>query len=262
MTKLLKFLPAHALAIAAVALFGLPSLGPSPADADAKSALSQVSFETPVVVELFTSQGCSSCPPADAFLGELAAVPGVIALSMHVDYWDYIGWKDVFASPENTARQRRYAKSLANRYVYTPQMVVDGNADVVGSRTGDVVDLIEAAAAAAKPLRLSFTQEAGGAVVIPAGPAPDEGATVWLAVYDDAHDTEILRGENSGQTLRYYNVVREMEQIGTWTGEELRLPVDLAAAAARGRDGCAIIVQAGASGRVLGAIAMNLDATN
>lgn len=221
---------------------------------------SDIASDSPVVVELFTSQGCSSCPPADAFLGELAAQPGVIALSMHVDYWDYIGWKDPFADPKMTDRQRDYARALSSRYVYTPQMVIDGRHDVVGSHKDDVRSRIAEAAATPKPLQLRFLPDGGGKVVIPAGEVPEGGATIWLAVYDDAHETEILRGENRGKTLRYSHVVRELEQIGTWDGTAMEIALDLPAAAQRGRDGCAIIVQAGRGGPVLGAVAMDLTA--
>ena len=230
------------------------------AASEASAQSSDVAGESPVVVELFTSQGCSSCPPADAFLGELAAMPGVIALSMHVDYWDYIGWKDPFADPKMTDRQRDYARALSSRYVYTPQMVIDGRHDVVGSHKDDVRSRIAEAAETPKPLDLSFVSDNGGKVVIPAGEVPDGGAIIWLAVYDDVHETEILRGENRGKTLRYSHVVRELEQIGTWDGTAMEIALDLPAAAQRGRDGCAIIVQAGPGGPVLGAVAMDLPA--
>ncbi len=223
-------------------------------------AQSQGAASQPVVVELFTSQGCSSCPPADALLTELAKQPGVIALSMHVDYWDYIGWKDPFASPLVTKRQHGYSKAFGKRYVYTPQMVIDGRLESVGSRRDEVEGLIDRAGAEPKPLTLRFEEGDGGAVVIPAGDAPDEGATVWLAVYDESHDTDIGSGENRGRRLHYSHVVRELEEIGRWHGEEMVVPLDLAAAAARGRNGCAVIVQRGRTGPVLGALAMDLPA--
>ncbi len=227
-------------------------------------ALAQQSAEpaavAPVVVELFTSQGCSSCPPADALLNELAARPDVVALSLHVDYWDYIGWKDPYASPQYTARQKNYADSLNLRYVYTPQIVVDGRTNVVGSRRAEVIEAIEAAAKRDRPMGITFATGNGGTVIIPEGHAPDEGATVWLAVYDREHTTQIKRGENAGRSLVNANVVRSFERLGTWTGARLEIPLDLAGARARGRDGCAVIVQQGRAGPVLAAAAMNLDA--
>ena len=212
-----------------------------------------------VVVELFTSQGCNSCPPADALLGELAGRPDVIALSLHVDYWDYIGWKDPFGSPMNTARQRRYAEELGLRYVYTPQMIVDGRINAVGSRRDEVLDAIERAGRQRAGFDLRFVESGGGKVVIPAGTAPENGATIWLAVFDRSHETEIKRGENAGRKLRNTNVVRSFERLGTWMGERLEIPLDLAGAAARGRDGCAVIVQQGRNGPVLAAAAFSLD---
>lgn len=214
----------------------------------------------PVVVELFTSQGCSSCPPADALLGELAEQPGVIALAHHVDYWDYIGWKDPFARPEATKRQRRYSEKLGARFIYTPQMVIDGQIDVVGSRRTQVISSLVTAQTTGKSLAIEIDGRASAATVrIPAGDLPAEPATVWLAVFDDEHRTDVQRGENSGQELVDANVVREFVSIGTWNGEALELSVDLAAAIADGRDGCAVIVQEGGVGRILGAALMELD---
>ncbi len=225
----------------------------------AEGAQAGSSKPQPVVVELYTSQGCSSCPPADALLGELAARDDIIALSLHVDYWDYIGWQDTFASKATTERQRAYGRALKSRYVYTPEMIIDGRVDVVGSRREDVESLIGEAAMRRKPLALRFEDVDGGRVVVPPGSAPEGGAAVWLAVYDGKHEVSVGRGENGGRSLSYHHVVRELEQIGTWRGEELTIPLNLADAAARGRAGCAVIVQQGRVGPVLGAIKMDLD---
>ena len=215
-----------------------------------------------MVVELFTSQGCSSCPPADDFLAELAERPDVIALSLHVDYWDYIGWKDPYGSPMNTERQRRYAEKLGLRYVYTPQMVIDGRFDVVGVRRAEVLDTIKSAERQGKPVTVQFDPSDGGKVVIPAGKAPENGATIWLAVYDEEHETAVSRGENAGRTLRNANTVRRMERIGTWMGQRLEIPLNLASAAAHGNYGCAVLVQEGRNGPILGAGRMMLDTLN
>ncbi len=224
-----------------------------------RPAAAEPAAASPVVVELFTSQGCSSCPPADDLLAELAGRPGVVALSLHVDYWDYIGWKDPYASPQYTARQQRYAEALNLRYVYTPQIVVDGRANVVGSRRAEVLEAIEAAATRDRTIDITFSTRNGGTVIIPEGAAPAEGATVWLAVYDREQVTEIKRGENAGRSLRNANVVRSFERLGTWTGARLEIPLDLAGARARGRNGCAVIVQRGRAGPVLASAAMSLD---
>ena len=213
----------------------------------------------PVVVELFTSQGCSSCPPADELVVELGEQSDVIALSLHVDYWDYIGWKDPYGSPMNTERQRHYAEAMRLRYVFTPQIIVDGRTSLVGSRRGDVLRSIERSRVRGKALTLDIVDEDGGKVIIPAGHAPDVGATVWLVVYDRHHETDVTRGENAGRTIRNGNVVRRFERLGTWMGERTEIPLDLSAAAARGHDGCAVIVQQGRYGPILGAIAMPLD---
>lgn len=212
----------------------------------------------PVVVELFTSQGCNSCPPAEAFLNELADEEGIIALELHVDYWDYIGWADPFANPEITQRQRDYASALALRYVYTPQMVIDGRLNVVGSHRQQVRAAIGQSTLRGKPIAVEFTETDGGKIVIPAGHSPDGGATVWLAIYDGLHETEVKRGENRGKTLKNRHVVRELEELAVWTGERLEIPVDLARVAALGRAGCAILVQQGRTGPIIGAAAMPL----
>ncbi len=209
------------------------------------------------VIELFTSQGCSSCPPADKFLGELAQRHDLLALSVHVDYWDYIGWKDVFASPKNTMRQRRYAQKLGLRYVYTPQMVIQGAFDSTGSDRAKVLKKITEAK---KLDRLAVTISRAGdgvRITIPGGDLREKAA-VWLAVFDNRHDTEIKRGENSGQILRYHNVVRGMTQIGAWSGQPLDIVTKAADMPAQGRDSCAVIVQSLKTGRILGAARLDL----
>jgi hypothetical protein len=244
---------AAALAVATgISLAGAGMTPSAPAFAESDAAMA------PVVVELFTSQGCNSCPPAEAFLNELADEEGVIALEMHVDYWDYIGWADPFASPEITQRQRDYAGALALRYVYTPQMVIDGRHNVVGSHREEVREAIGQATLRGKPLAVEFTEEDGGKIVIPAGHSPDGGATVWLAIYDGLHETEVTRGENRGKTLKNRHVVRELEELAVWTGDRLEIPLDLARVAALGRAGCAILVQQGRTGPIIGAAAMPL----
>ncbi len=226
------------------ALAMLGALGPAHADGPA-----------PVVVELFTSQGCSSCPPADALLGELARRPDVVALSLHVDYWDYIGWRDPFASPATTARQRAYAHSLGKSMVYTPQMVIDGEVDEVGSDRAGVLRKISAARR--DKIAVAFRQDAAGEwrVALPAAARqPTEPASVWLAVFDREHATPVKRGENAGAMLKNYNVVREWRRLGTWNAA----PVELPLGPLPGGDGCAVIVQAGETGPVLGAAVMSL----
>ena len=167
-----------------------------------------------VVVELFTSQGCSSCPPANAYLAEIAQRNGVLALSQHVDYWNYMGWKDPFSSAAASKRQKGYANSLGARYVYTPQMVVDGRSQEVGSNR----EAIEAMLADARrvidkklPLRAYAAAINQVKLVLPAAPVPAKdakepgqtarAATIWLVAYDSSHSSNIERGENRGKAL-------------------------------------------------------------
>ncbi len=215
----------------------------------------------PTVVELFTSQGCSSCPPADKFLGELAERPDLLALSIHVDYWDYIGWKDPFASPDNTKRQRDYAQALKLRYVYTPQMVIQGASHATGSDRSSVLRRVTEAQAMP---RLPVTvRHADGRIEVTVAGADKEmngvdEAAIWLVVFDRQHETAIKRGENGGRTLKYYNVVRNMMQVGTWTGEPLKLTATLADLGGH-PDGCAVIVQSVKTRRILGAAKVALS---
>lgn len=210
----------------------------------------------PVVVELFTSQGCSSCPPADAFLGELAKRSDVVALAFHVDYWDYIGWKDPFGDPLHTARQRAYAARLRQRTIYTPQMVVDGVAHVVGSRRGEVEATIRRRLELGRAERVSIPVEFGrrsdGPVTIVVPAAATEGpADLLLAAIDREHTTEIRRGENSGRVLADFNVVRSIARIGRWDGKELAVTVR-PDTWHRGADALVILLQAENHGPVWG----------
>jgi hypothetical protein len=206
-----------------------------------------------IVVELFTSQGCSSCPPADAYLGELAQRPDVLALSYHVDYWNYIGWTDPFARKWATQRQKDYAKRLNLRYVYTPQMVINGTTEGVGSERATIGSLIKAAAEDRSPRQgVSITRAPDGklAIHVDRG-ASAEPATIWLIGFDREHVTRVLHGENEGQTLRDYQVVRSYQSIGTWHGDALDLTVP--ATAASGDGGVAVLLQQGGDGRIIGA---------
>lgn len=211
----------------------------------------------PVVVELFTSQGCSSCPAADAFLGELAKRKDVIALSEHVDYWNYIGWTDRFATEETTNRQKAYRQLLGAGYVYTPQMVIDGRHHLVGSDRDAVNRAIEAALDAPGPhLKVSMAAEASGRlhVSVPASPIA-EPASILLVAFDREHRTEVTAGENSGRSITNYRVVRGLAEIGRYNGKALsialgadNLPKPMLAA-----DGCAVLVQSSRSGAIIGA---------
>lgn len=167
----------------------------------------------PVVLELFTSQGCSSCPPADTLLGTLAQRPGVIALAWHVDYWNRLGWLDPFASRDATARQQAYARQLGSE-VFTPALVIDGRDVVVGSDRGAV----ERALKSAQPLRVpvAFSRVADGtAVTIGSSETPLRALSI---LYDPEHTTDIGSGENGGAHLHEYRIVRRIETLGDWNG--------------------------------------------
>jgi hypothetical protein len=214
----------------------------------------------PIVVELFTSQGCSSCPPADAFLGELARRPEIIALSFHVDYWDYIGWKDPFAQHGFTKRQRGYSHLLGQRYVYTPQMIVDGKYQEVGSDRRAIDRLIERArkerAAGPMPV-IEVTGEGLTRTARVSGPAPAQPAQVFFLAIDRKHETDVAKGENGGKRLPNYNVVRVMRQIGTFDGKSVELPIDLTSVAGKS-DGGVVLMQSANMGPVLAAITFNV----
>jgi len=252
---MIRFIPISA----AAAVFGLALLtgGSSTTLAD----------KGPVVVELYTSQGCNSCPPADAYLGELAKRKDIIALSFHVTYWDYLGWKDRFAFKAATKRQRAYSRHFRRGYVYTPQMVIDGQSEVIGSRQFLVDRAIGKATRQADKITVTFKKTDDGKLhaVLPTrkGSGTAERATIWMVLFDRRHTTDIRRGENGGKKLTYYNVVRKLTPLGTWDGEgkSVALPVQAAGPAGR-RDGCVVIVQSNQTGRIIGAAAMPLAQSN
>ena len=209
----------------------------------------------PVVVELFTSQGCSSCPPADRLLGEIKDRPGVIALSLHVDYWDYIGWADPFGKARHTDRQQAYKRELGLDYVYTPQIVVDGRLQAVGSRGETVRERIAQARSAQPTVRPRLEN---GRALIPAASVEDR-ARVWLVTFDAQHSTQVGAGENAGDRLVNHNVVRGWRDLGAYTGARREIALDLAPARAAGRSGCALLVQRAGSGEILGAAMLRFD---
>jgi hypothetical protein len=176
--------------------------------------------EAPIVVELFTSQGCSSCPPADAFLTELARQRrDILPLAFHVTCWDYLGWKDPFSLDVATARQRDYARHLGEDGVYTPQMVVDGVKEFVGSSRAEALSAI--AGAAHKPVPVSVARDAGTLhVIVGAGVGK---AQILLVGFDSTHETPVGRGENGGRKLLESNVVRSLTPIGAWSGSAVTL---------------------------------------
>jgi hypothetical protein len=214
------------------------------------------------VVELFTSQGCSSCPAADHLLGELSRNQSLVTLSLSVDYWDYLGWKDTLALPRNTLRQRGYAKSRGDRHVYTPQAVINGVIHAVGSDQSAIEHAIVRSLSQTDtmtvPVHLS---DAGGSinVVVPDSPSGVHGE-VWLCGVKRAAAVEVKRGENRGHTLTYHNVVRGWRKLGEWNGKSVSWTVSRSDLKA-GVDEAAVILQErpnGYPGRVLGAASIAL----
>ncbi len=202
-----------------------------------------------VVVELFTSQGCSSCPPADRILGELADEDDVIALAYHVDYWDYLGWKDEFASPSFTDRQRAYARAKRERTIYTPQMVIGGVDHVVGSKGMKVAHTIRKHAEQELPVTVRARRN-GGTVEIQATASGQVPALlVQVATYSPKETVDIRRGENAGRRITYYNVVRSLNSVGRWNGQGTYS----ATASVPGNVPVVVLVQAGVGGPILGA---------
>jgi hypothetical protein len=231
--------------IAAVLFAAGMAAGSSPAAAGGAKA----------VLELFTSQGCHSCPPADAILGEYAKDPDILALSFPVDYWDYLGWKDTLASHENTVRQRAYSE--ARSQVYTPQVIVNGTAHVVGSNRQQ----IEAALNTSPPLPVPITMSPGtDSTTVTVGAATTTGkskGTIWLAMYDDPVTVPIERGENTGKSVTYYNVVRKLRPIAMWKGKEVTIDLPKSELDQAEVSRCAVILQTehdnGLPGPILGA---------
>lgn len=175
--------------------------------------------ENLVVVELFTSQGCSSCPPADGIFGEIAQRDDVLALALHVDYWDYIGWKDEFADPAFTARQKAYAYAHAKSSIYTPQMIVGGQDVLVGLKPMTLADLIQDHGAKPAQVDLTARRDGNRIDVEVTDAARHVPMLIELVTYIPKRTVSITRGENAGRTLDYHNIVATWTRLGEWSGE-------------------------------------------
>jgi hypothetical protein len=223
-------------------------LAPIPGSAAARAA------HRPVVVELYTSQGCGACTKANALIADLAGRRDVLALTFPVDYWDYLGWKDTFAKPEFSTRQRAYMRAAGQREVFTPQVVVDGRPQPDKSAVEKAPTLVRAALRDESPE--PQMQLSGSRVRVGSGRAPHGGADVWLVRYEaQPQETEVKDGENRGVTVVYRNVVVGLQRLGTWSGRPRAYA--LPKAAARKGDGdrkTAILLQARSSGRILGVL--------
>lgn len=212
------------------------------------------------IVELFTSQGCSSCPPADKLLGELAKDTSVIALTLPIDYWDYLGWKDTLADSRFSARQKAYSRERGDRDVYTPQMIVNGAAQVLGSDRASIEQAIDTtkASVATMSVPISMTQTGQQLMVnVAASGSADARGEVWICSVSSSVPIAIGRGENRGREVTYYNVVRNWLKVGDWTGAAGSWTVPLENIARDGVDAAVVYVQHGSRekpGAMLGAV--------
>lgn len=207
----------------------------------------------PVVVELFTSEGCSSCPPADVLLGELARRPGIIALAYHVDYWDELGWKDRYSIPAATQRQQGYVKRLSRAGAFTPQIVVSGDTSLVGSNR---VEVDRAIAGDRDTLAMKLSKGAGN-LQIQFTEAWREPMDVYLVSYLAQATDKIERGENANRTLKHFNVVRSFKRVGTWNGKPQRMTAPIAGLP-RDATSVAVILQRKNQGAIAGAATLAL----
>ncbi len=227
----------------------------------------------PAVLELYTSQGCSSCPAADAMLGEMVKAHKVIGLTFSVDYWDYLGWKDTMGSPTHSERQRGYAKVRGGGQVYTPQLVVNGLTQVVGNNREAVRSAIRESNRDGGRERVNISLRADGdAIVIEAGAAPAskgesrnliaaagrKAATIWLALVRRQISVKIKTGENRGRVLKYVNAVRDISPVGMWTGAPIVLRLPKKALMRNDADGAVALIQVEGQGPILGAAELSL----
>jgi hypothetical protein len=216
--------------------------------ASAAMPLSPALADPLAVIELFTSQGCSSCPPADKLVGELGSDPSFVALSLPIDYWDYLGWKDTLADPRHTARQKAYSKLRGDREVYTPQAVVNGSLHVLGSDRSAIERAIAQSrqnpATLAVPVMLTVA-DGRLMIAVPDGNDVRALAEVWICAITKAVTVSIKRGENRGKTITYHNVARRWLKLDTWNGKAHDWVVPIRDIAGEGIDGAAVMVQAG-----------------
>jgi hypothetical protein len=208
------------------------------------------------VVELFTSQSCSSCPPADKIFGEVIRRDGVLGLAFHVDYWNYLNWKDTFSSPESTRRQYDYATSLHSSQVYTPQLIVNGKHVVSAGSPEKLLKVMnEAGAGAALPVAVD-AEIVGGRLVVKAGGGAGE-ANLVLAIFDESETVKVERGENGGKQFTYHNSVTGLQTIGMWKGKSLEVELPRKEYLTKSGQGCAVLLQRitpqGTPGEIIGA---------
>ncbi|AHB47417.1 hypothetical protein W911_01810 [Hyphomicrobium nitrativorans NL23] len=210
------------------------------------------------VIELFTSQGCADCPAADALLKTFVDRDDMVALTLPVDYWDYLGWKDTLAGPRNAERQRAYVERFGTGTVFTPQAVVNGTMEVLGSDANEIDRAIRATETALSSSRIPVLfWHFGNTIIIETGGAAPEAepreATIWLAVVQRKVDVPIKGGENAGKTLTYYNVVRELTPVGVWNGRPATIRLARAAIMRPETEDLIVLIQEAETGPILGA---------
>ncbi len=246
----MRLVPLFALTLALM----VPAVPAIPQQADESTP-----FPPPkTVLELYTSQGCDTCPPADAILKKYSEREDVIALTIPVDIWDYLGWKDTLASEKNSERQKAYAKTRGDGAIYTPQVVVNGMIHVSGSNARAIEKAIITTNAVLKPIRVPIRfWHRRNTIHIEAGAAPAgtdlQSATIWLAVVQKKAEVPIERGDNKGKTLTYTNVVREMTPVGMWNGKAMNLQLARNAIMRPDTQASVVLLQEGRAGPILGA---------
>lgn len=234
--------------------------GPAGAQTNAEPVPPDAALQRPVdaVIELFTSQGCSSCPPADRMLESFAKRKGVMALSLPVDYWDYIGWEDTLASPKHAQRQRTYIAKFRDGPMYTPQVIVNGRAQALGSSARQIENAIDDTRAPFEKARIPVhSWHNSSTIIIRIGAAPPDQniteATIWLAQIQKSANVDIKAGENRGKSLTYKNVVREMTPVGTWNGKAMTIRLSRQAILFPEANDGAILLQENTHGPIIGA---------
>lgn len=220
--------------------------------------------EPRAVIELFTSQGCSSCPAADKLLSELQSDPSVIPLSLAIDYWDYLGWKDTLALPGHTNRQRAYSQMRGDREIYTPQAVINGVVQAIGSDRTQIESAVTQSYNTASPLSVPVKVTVADERVSVTVPSRDEaaGSEIWLCPVSAQVSVGIARGENRGRTITYTNVVRRWIKLGSWSGKKETFTVPIDAIKFEGVDAVAVILQNGNAlqpGAIIGASLTSLN---
>jgi hypothetical protein len=215
------------------------------------------------VLELFTSQGCSSCPPADRLMAEYTRREDLLALSFNIDYWDYLGWKDTLASHDFSERQKAYSEARGDRQVYTPQIIVNGGEHVVGSNRDAVDGAVKRAEETGLPVSITLSTS-DDAVEVHIGEAPNADTpkgTLWLVMYDPTVTVPIQRGENKGETITYHNVVRKLRPIAMWKGEAMSVDLPKFEISQAKVSRCAVLLQTekqtGLPGVILGAASLD-----